>query len=66
MPRVRATADMITFLEWEGYVPDDVPEDERWRWIKDNVDGGDFYEPDSTKGDWVWGTDVEVIEDERS
>ena len=37
MPLVRATADMISFMDWEGYVPDDVPEDERWRWIKDNV-----------------------------
>lgn len=63
MPMVRSTADMITFLEWRGYVPDDIPEEDRWRWIKDNVDGGEFVEPNPMDGDWVWGTDVEVIED---
>ena len=44
MPRVRAKADMISFMEWEGDVPDDIPEDEIWYWIKNNIDGGDFYE----------------------
>ena len=63
MPMVRSTADMITFLEWVGYVPDDVPEEDRWRWIRDNVDGGDFHEPNPLDGDWVWGTDVEVLDD---
>lgn len=64
MPRVRATADMISFMEWEGYVPDDVPADERWRWIKENVDASDFYEPDELDGDWVWNTDVEELDDD--
>jgi len=64
MVRVRSKADLITFMEWEGEVPDDVPENERWYWIKQNIDGGQFYEPDQRDGDWVWGTDVEVIEDE--
>jgi len=64
MPKVRARADSISFLEWEGYVPDHIPADERWVWVKENVDGGDFYEPDELDGDWVWGTDVEVIEDD--
>ena len=62
MPRVRSTAQMISFLDWEGYVPDDIPEVEWWRWIKDNVDGGEFN--DSGVGDWVWETDVELLEDE--
>jgi hypothetical protein len=55
---------MISFLDWEGYVPDDIPEDEWWRWIKDNVDGGEFN--DSGVGDWIWETDVELLEDETS
>ena len=63
MVRVRSTADMVSFLQWEGEVPDDVPENERWYWIKNNIDGGDFYEPDSSQGDWIWGTEVEVIKD---
>ena len=63
MPRVRAKADMISFMEWEGEVPDDIPEDEIWYWIKNNIDGGDFYEPNQLDGDWVWGTDVEILED---
>ena len=63
MPMVRARSDMISFMEWEGYVPDDIPEAERWRWIKDNGDGADFYEPDPLDGDWGWGTEVEVLDD---
>ena len=27
MPRVKAKAEMISFLEWEGDVPDDIPRD---------------------------------------
>ena len=64
MVRVRSKADMITFMEWEGEVPDDVPENERWYWIKQNICGSEFYEPDHRDGDWVWGTDVQVIKDE--
>ena len=63
MPRVKAKADMITFLEWEGDVPDDIPENEIWYWVKQNVDGGQFYEPDKRDGDWVWGTDVQILKD---
>lgn len=62
MPRVRAQADMISFMEWVGDVPDDIPEDEIWYWIKHNVDGGDF--TDTGCGDWVSNTDVEILEDE--
>ena len=61
MPRVRATAQMITFLDWEGDVPDDVPEDQRWHWIRHNVDGGQFN--DSGVGDWIMDPEVEVIDD---
>lgn len=60
MPKVKSYATMLTHLKWEGHVPDDVPEDERWVWIKENIDGGDFVE--DGLGDWEWGTDVEVIE----
>jgi len=63
MPRVRAKADMISFMEWVGDVPDDIPEDEIWYWIKHNVDGGDFYEPDQLDGDWIVSTDVQILED---
>ena len=63
MVRVRSTADMITFLEWKGEVPDDIPEEERRYWIKNNIEGDEFYEPNPLDGDWVWGTEVEVIED---
>ena len=63
MPRVKAKADMITFLEWEGDVPDDIPENEIWYWVKKNVDGCQFYEPDERDGDWVWGTDVQILKD---
>ena len=62
MPRVRATADMISFMDWEGYVPDDIPEDQWWRWIKDNIEGSEFN--DRGCGDWVWNTDVELLDDE--
>ena len=63
MVRVRSTAEMSKFLEWEGEVPDEIPEDERWYWIKHNIEGDEFYEPDPTQGDWIWGTEVEVIKD---
>jgi len=63
MVRVRSTAEMVAFLEWEGEVPDEIPEDERWYWIKNNIEGDEFNEPDPTQGDWIWGTDVQVIED---
>ncbi len=65
MPRrVRATADMVSFLEWVGDVPDDIPEDEIWYWVKHNIDGGEFYEPDPSQGDWIWGSEVQILEDE--
>jgi hypothetical protein len=53
---------MISFMDWEGYVPDDIPEDQWWRWIKDNIEGSEFN--DSGCGDWVWNTDVELLDDE--
>ena len=63
MPKVRSWAVMEMDLQWEGHVPDDVPEDERWEWIKDNVDGSEFFEIEGG-GSWSWGVDVEVIDDE--
>jgi hypothetical protein len=63
MPKVKSYAIMEIDLEWEGHVPDDVPEDERWLWIKDNVDGGEF--TDTECGSWSWGRDVVVIEDDQ-
>ena len=58
MVRVKSTATMCTFLTWEGEVPDDITADERWLWIKENVDGGEFFEADPFSGDWEYGTDV--------
>ena len=49
-------------MEWVGDVPDDIPEDEIWYWVRHNVDGGDF--TDTGCGDWVSNTDVEILEDE--
>ncbi len=60
--RVKARADMISFMEWVGEVPDDIPENEIWYWIKKNIDGGDF--TDTGCGDWVSNTEVEILEDE--
>jgi len=64
MIKVRTTAVMETDLTWEGFIPEDVPEDERWVWIKENVDGGEFT-PVENGGDWQWGTDVEVIKEDE-
>lgn len=62
MIKVRSTAVMELDLEWEGFIPEDVPKDERWEWIKENVDGAEFtQEPNG--GCWRWGTDVEVIKE---
>ncbi len=60
MIKVRSTAVMETAMTWEGFVPESIPADERWAWIKDNVDGAEFT-PDEDGGDWQWGTDVQVI-----
>lgn len=66
MVKVRSTATMYTALAWEGEVPDDIPADERWLWIKENVDGGDFFEINGyPSGDWEWGTDVKVIKEKN-
>ncbi len=60
MIKVRSTAVMEIDMYWEGFIPEDVPEDERWVWIKENVDGSEFtQEPNG--GFWQSGTDVEVI-----
>ena len=63
MPKVKSFAIMETDLEWEGYIPDDVPPEKYWLWIRDNVDGGEF--TDTGCGDWVWGQDVDVIDDDE-
>lgn len=63
MIKVRATAVMETDLEWEGYMPADIPEDERAEWISENVDGGDFVADNGIfSGGWRWGDDVDVLE----
>ena len=50
MPRVRATATMYTDLEWVGDIPDDIPEEEHYAWVKYNVDGEEYSEIGG--GDW--------------
>lgn len=60
MVKVKARATMLTFLDWVGEVPDDIPENKRWYWIRHNVDGGEYEE---VGGDWEQCTDVEVIEE---
>lgn len=65
MPLVRSYAEQTFKLVWEGHVPDDVPEDERWLWIKRHVDGGE-YEAKLETCDWHWGTDVTVLEEEAA
>ena len=65
MVKVRSHATMFTHLTWEGEVPDDIPEDERWLWIKENIDGGDFTaHNDMFSGGWDWGTEVEELEED--
>ena len=61
MIKVRSTAVMELDLVWEGFIPEDIPENERWEWIKENVDGSEFARDPDGYGDWHWGTDVEVI-----
>ncbi len=63
MPKVKSFATMETDLEWEGYIPDDVPPEEYCDWIKENVDGGEFTDTGCGRH-WVWGQDVDVIEEE--
>jgi len=41
---------MYTDLEWIGDIPDDVPEDDWFYWVKTNIDGG-YY--DEIGGDWT-------------
>lgn len=50
MPRVRASATMYTDLVWVGEIPDDIPEDKHYEWVKYNVDGGEYTEDGC--GDW--------------
>ncbi len=58
MVKVRARAEMIGIMEWVGEVPDDIPEDERWLWIKENVCGSHYVEIGS---DWENYPDVLVL-----
>jgi hypothetical protein len=57
--KVRATATMYTDLEWIGDIPDDIPVDQHYQWVKENIGGEQFTE---LGGDWSYN-DVEV-EDE--
>jgi len=57
MPMVRAYATMAVDLETEVFIPDNIPEDEWGEWVKENVDGGSFYDADPLYGgDWEWNT----------
>lgn len=49
MAKVRAVATMYVDLDWVGDVPDDIPEDQWYAWVKENVDGA-YY--DEFGGDW--------------
>ena len=62
MPKVKSYAIVEDILEWEGYVPDDVPENEIWWWIRQNVDGGEF--TDTECSSWEWCQEVEIIEED--
>jgi hypothetical protein len=42
MAKVRATATMYIDLEWIGEVPDDIPEDNQYWWVRENIDGDAF------------------------
>ena len=66
MVKVRAYAESITLMEWVGEVPDDIPADERWYWIKHNIEDAEFYEPNQFIGDWIVQTDVEVLAADES
>ena len=52
MPMVRAQATMVTELEAEVFIPDDVPKEKWGEWVKQNVGGEEFY--DIGCGDWTW------------
>ena len=65
MPRVWISATMETYLTWEGDIPDDIPEDERRQWIKENVDGGEFWEDGgSFSGGWHLSHEVHLVGEE--
>jgi hypothetical protein len=56
---------METDLTWEGDVPDDIPEEERRQWIKENVNGCEFTEDDGLfNGGWRLGDDVHLVEED--
>ena len=65
MPKVWISATMETDLTWTGFIPDDVPEDERREWIVENVDGGDFTQDEGMwNGSWNLSHDVNLVEDD--
>ena len=67
MTKVWISATMETYLTWEGDVPDDVPEDERRQWIKDNVGGEEFVQHDGLfDGGWHLGDDVHLVEEDAA
>jgi hypothetical protein len=47
---VRAQATLLTELEADLFIPDEIPEEEWGQWVKENTDGADFY----STGDEYW------------
>lgn len=50
MAKVKATATMYIDLEWIGEVPDNIPEDDQWLWVKENIDDDAYVAVGD--GDW--------------
>jgi len=64
MPKVWISATMKTDLTWTGFIPDDVPEDERRQWIKDNVGGEEFTQDEGLwDGSWHLSHDVNLVDE---
>ena len=58
MVKVRARAELIHIMEWVGEVPDNIPEQDRWHWIKENVCGSHY---DKIASDWESSSDILVL-----
>jgi hypothetical protein len=63
MPRMYAMATMYVDLEWTGDVPDDIPEDERYEWVKENICGSEYTECNNS-GEWSL-YDVVLADDKK-
>ena len=67
MTKVWISATMETYLTWEGDVPDDVPENERRQWIKENVGGEEFIAHDDLfDGGWHLSKYVHLVEEDAA